>query len=38
VEWIRAFLTEMRRDPTPLVSNNATSMLAMTARQRQEMP
>jgi HEAT repeat protein len=31
---VRAFLTEMQRDPAPLVSDNARSMLAMIARQR----
>ena len=31
---IRAFLTEMQRDPARLVSDNAKSMLAMIARQR----
>jgi HEAT repeat protein len=31
---VRAFLTEMQRDPAPLVSDNAKSMLAMIARQR----
>ena len=32
---VRAFLTEMQRDPARLVSDNAKSMLAMIARQRQ---
>jgi hypothetical protein len=32
---VRAFLTEMQRDPAPLVGNNARTMLAMIARQRQ---
>ena len=31
---VRAFLTEMQRDPARLVSDNAKSMLAMIARQR----
>jgi hypothetical protein len=31
---VRAFLTEMERDPAPLVSTNAKSMLAMIARHR----
>jgi hypothetical protein len=31
---VRAFLTEMERDPARLVSDNAKSMLAMIARQR----
>jgi hypothetical protein len=32
---VRAFLTEMQRDPARLVSDNAKSMLAMIGRQRQ---
>jgi hypothetical protein len=32
---VRAFLTEMKRDPARLVSDNANSMLAKIARQRQ---
>jgi len=31
---VRAFLTEMQRDPVRMVSDNAKSMLAMIARQR----
>lgn len=34
VAEVRAFLTEMQRDPARLVSDNAKSMLAMIARQR----
>jgi hypothetical protein len=31
---VRAFLTELQRDPARLVSDDAKSMLAMIARQR----
>lgn len=34
---VRAFLTEMQRDPARVVSDNAKSMLAMIARQRPQL-
>jgi hypothetical protein len=34
IDDVRAFLTEMQRDPARSVSDNAKSKLAMIARQR----
>lgn len=38
IDEVRAFLTEMQRDPARVVSGNAKSMLAMIARQRPQRP